>query len=58
MEAAEGDLGRNPSVANYRDLDGLFPTFDRKKIVVTNLKTDADRLRTPSALSNVIGRYA
>jgi crotonobetainyl-CoA:carnitine CoA-transferase CaiB-like acyl-CoA transferase len=44
VEAPEGDLGRNPSVATYRGLSGLFLTFNRnKKSVVLNLKTEAGR---------------
>jgi crotonobetainyl-CoA:carnitine CoA-transferase CaiB-like acyl-CoA transferase len=44
VEAPEGDLGRNPSVATYRGVSGLFLTFNRnKKSVVINLKTDAGR---------------
>jgi crotonobetainyl-CoA:carnitine CoA-transferase CaiB-like acyl-CoA transferase len=44
IEAPEGDLGRNPSVAPYRGASGLFLTFNRnKKSVVINLKTDAGR---------------
>jgi crotonobetainyl-CoA:carnitine CoA-transferase CaiB-like acyl-CoA transferase len=42
IESPEGDLGRNPSVAPYRGLSGLFLTFNRnKKSVVIDLKTDA-----------------
>ena len=44
IEAPEGDLGRNPSVAPYRGVSGLFLTFNRnKKSVVVNLKSDAGR---------------
>lgn len=44
IEAPEGDLGRNPSVAPYRGQSGLFLTFNRnKKSVVINLKTEAGR---------------
>jgi crotonobetainyl-CoA:carnitine CoA-transferase CaiB-like acyl-CoA transferase len=44
IEAPEGDLGRNPSVAPYRGASGLFLTYNRnKKSVVINLKTDAGR---------------
>ena len=44
VEAPEGDLGRNPSVAPYRGASGLFLTFNRnKKSIVINLKTDAGR---------------
>src|SRR5665647_3754924 len=44
IEPPQGDLGRNPAVAPYRGLSGLFLTFNRnKKSVVINLKTDAGR---------------
>lgn len=44
VEPPEGDLGRNPSVATYRGVSGLFLTFNRnKKSVVINLKTEAGR---------------
>src|SRR3970282_12665 len=44
VEAPEGDLGRNPSVAPYRGESGLFLTFNRnKQSVVINLKTEAGR---------------
>ena len=44
VEAPEGDLGRDPSVAPYRGASGLFLTFNRnKKSVVINLKTDSGR---------------
>jgi crotonobetainyl-CoA:carnitine CoA-transferase CaiB-like acyl-CoA transferase len=44
IEAPQGDLGRNPFVAPYRGLSGLFLTFNRnKKSVVINLKSDAGR---------------
>ncbi|MGE5523229.1 MAG: CaiB/BaiF CoA transferase family protein [Rhodospirillaceae bacterium] len=44
IEAPEGDLGRNPSVAPYRGVSGLFLTFNRnKKSVVINLKNDDGR---------------
>jgi crotonobetainyl-CoA:carnitine CoA-transferase CaiB-like acyl-CoA transferase len=39
IESPEGDLGRNPSVAPYRGVSGLFLTFNRnKKSVVIDLK--------------------
>src|SRR6187551_185575 len=42
VEAPEGDLGRNPSVAPYRGLSGLYLTFNRnKKSVVIDLKNEA-----------------
>lgn len=42
IESPEGDLGRNPSVAPYRGVSGLFLTFNRnKKSVVIDLKTEA-----------------
>ena len=42
IESPEGDLGRNPSVAPYRGLSGLFLTFNRnKRSVVIDLKTEA-----------------
>src|SRR5918911_1463672 len=42
IESPEGDLGRNPSVAPYRGLSGLFLTFNRnKKSVVVDLKNEA-----------------
>jgi crotonobetainyl-CoA:carnitine CoA-transferase CaiB-like acyl-CoA transferase len=42
IEAPEGDLGRNPSVAPYRGVSGLFLTFNRnKKSVVVDLKNPA-----------------
>ena len=42
IESPEGDLGRNPSVAPYRGVSGLFLTFNRnKKSVVIDLKTAA-----------------
>ena len=42
IESPEGDLGRNPSVAPYRGVSGLFLTFNRnKRSVVIDLKTDA-----------------
>src|SRR5918993_280442 len=42
IESPEGDLGRNPSVAPYRGLSGLFLTFNRnKKSVVIDLKNPA-----------------
>jgi crotonobetainyl-CoA:carnitine CoA-transferase CaiB-like acyl-CoA transferase len=42
IESPEGDLGRNPSVAPYRGLSGLFLTFNRnKRSVVVDLKTEA-----------------
>ena len=41
IESPEGDLGRNPSVAPYRGVSGLFLTFNRnKKSVVIDLKND------------------
>ena len=44
VEAPEGDLGRNPSVAPYRGQSGLFLTLNRnKKSVVVNLKTEPGR---------------
>jgi crotonobetainyl-CoA:carnitine CoA-transferase CaiB-like acyl-CoA transferase len=44
IEPPQGDLGRNPSIAPYRGLSGLFLTFNRnKKSLVINLKTDAGR---------------
>ena len=44
VETPEGDLGRNPSVAHYRGLSGLFLTLNRnKKSIVINLKSDAGR---------------
>jgi crotonobetainyl-CoA:carnitine CoA-transferase CaiB-like acyl-CoA transferase len=44
IESPEGDLGRNPSVAPYRGVSGLFLTFNRnKKSVVIDLKTEAGR---------------
>jgi len=43
-ETQEGDLGRNPSVAPYHGLSGLFLTFNRnKQSIVINLKTEAGR---------------
>ncbi|HYC48558.1 MAG TPA: CoA transferase [Burkholderiales bacterium] len=42
IESPEGDLGRNPSVAPYRGVSGLFLTFNRnKKSVVIDLKNAA-----------------
>lgn len=39
VESPSGDLGRNPSVAPYREASGLFLTFNRnKKSVVIDLK--------------------
>jgi glutaryl-CoA transferase len=44
VETPEGDLGRNPSVAPYRGLSGLFLTLNRnKRSIVINLKTEAGR---------------
>ena len=44
IESPEGDLGRNPSVAPYRGVSGLFLTFNRnKKSVVIDLKKEAGR---------------
>ena len=44
VEAPEGDLGRNPSVAPYKGASGLFLTLNRnKKSVVVNLKSEAGR---------------
>ncbi len=44
VESPEGDLGRNPSVAPYRGLSGLFLTLNRnKKSIVLNLKSEAGR---------------
>ena len=41
IESPEGDLGRNPSVAPYRGLSGLFLTFNRnKRSIVIDLKTE------------------
>ena len=45
VETPEGDLGRNPSVAPYRGLSGLFLTLNRnKQSIVINLKTEAGRI--------------
>ena len=42
VETPDGDLGRNPSVAPYRGLSGLFLTLNRnKQSIVINLKTEA-----------------
>jgi len=39
VEAPVGDLGRNPSVAPFKDVSGLFLTFNRnKKSIVIDLK--------------------
>jgi crotonobetainyl-CoA:carnitine CoA-transferase CaiB-like acyl-CoA transferase len=44
VESPEGDLGRNPSVAPYKGLSGLFLTLNRnKKSIVLNLKSEAGR---------------
>jgi CoA:oxalate CoA-transferase len=44
VETPEGDLGRNPSVAPYRGVSGLFLTLNRnKQSIVINLKTEAGR---------------
>jgi CoA:oxalate CoA-transferase len=44
IEAPGGDLGRNPSVAPYRGVSGLFLTYNRnKKSVVINLKSEDGR---------------
>lgn len=44
VETPDGDLGRNPSVAPYRGLSGLFLTLNRnKQSIVINLKTEAGR---------------
>jgi crotonobetainyl-CoA:carnitine CoA-transferase CaiB-like acyl-CoA transferase len=44
VEAPEGDLGRNPSVAPYQGLSGLFLTLNRnKQSIVINLKNAAGR---------------
>ncbi|MCC6534287.1 MAG: CoA transferase [Burkholderiales bacterium] len=44
VESPEGDLGRNPSVAPYKGLSGLFLTLNRnKQSIVLNLKTEAGR---------------
>jgi crotonobetainyl-CoA:carnitine CoA-transferase CaiB-like acyl-CoA transferase len=44
VEAPEGDIGRNPSVAPYKGLSGLFLTLNRnKQSVVINLKNAAGR---------------
>lgn len=44
VETPDGDLGRNPSVAPYRGLSGLFLTLNRnKQSIVINLKSEAGR---------------
>jgi crotonobetainyl-CoA:carnitine CoA-transferase CaiB-like acyl-CoA transferase len=44
VESPDGDLGRNPSVAPYKGLSGLFLTLNRnKKSIVLDLKSDAGR---------------
>jgi crotonobetainyl-CoA:carnitine CoA-transferase CaiB-like acyl-CoA transferase len=44
IEAPEGDLGRNASIAPYRGLSALFLTLNRnKRSVVINLKSDEGR---------------
>lgn len=44
VETPAGDLGRNPSVAPYRGLSGLFLTLNRnKQSIVINLKSDEGR---------------
>jgi crotonobetainyl-CoA:carnitine CoA-transferase CaiB-like acyl-CoA transferase len=44
VEAPGGDLGRNPSVAPYRGVSGLFLTFNRnKQSIVIDLKSAAGR---------------
>jgi crotonobetainyl-CoA:carnitine CoA-transferase CaiB-like acyl-CoA transferase len=44
VEAPDGDLGRNPSVAPYRGLSGLFLTLNRnKQSIVVNLKNPVGR---------------
>jgi len=44
VEAPEGDLGRNPSVAPYRGVSGLFLKLNRnKQSIVINLKIEAGR---------------
>jgi crotonobetainyl-CoA:carnitine CoA-transferase CaiB-like acyl-CoA transferase len=44
VETPDGDLGRNPSVAPYRGLSGLFLTLNRnKQSIVINLKSAEGR---------------
>jgi crotonobetainyl-CoA:carnitine CoA-transferase CaiB-like acyl-CoA transferase len=44
IESPEGDLGRNPSVAPFNGVSGLFLTFNRnKKSVVINMKSEAGK---------------
>jgi CoA:oxalate CoA-transferase len=44
VETPDGDLGRNPSVAPYRGLSGLFLTLNRnKQSIVINLKSEDGR---------------
>jgi len=44
VESPEGDLGRNPSVAPYRGLSGLFLTLNRnKQSIVVDLKNPVGR---------------
>src|SRR3974377_1860260 len=44
VETPDGDLGRNPSVAPYRGLSGLFLTLNRnKQSIVINVKREEGR---------------
>ena len=44
VETPDGDLGRNPSVAPYKGLSGLFLTLNRnKQSIVVNLKSEEGR---------------
>lgn len=44
VETPDGDLGRNPSVAPFRGLSGLFLTLNRnKQSIVINLKSEDGR---------------
>ena len=44
VETPDGDLGRNPSVAPYKGLSGLFLTLNRnKQSIVINLKSEEGR---------------
>jgi crotonobetainyl-CoA:carnitine CoA-transferase CaiB-like acyl-CoA transferase len=44
VESIDGDLGRNPSVAPYKGVSGLFLTLNRnKQSIVVNLKSDEGR---------------
>ncbi len=44
VETPNGDLGRNPSVAPYKGLSGLFLTLNRnKESIVVNLKSEEGR---------------